>query len=120
MSNNKDNTDQKTDKFRDTVFLPKTEFPMRGNLPTREPEMLKKWQDDDLHGKIRAASKGKPKWILHDGPPYANGNIHMGHAMNKILKDMINKSWQMMGYDCLLYTSPSPRDRQKSRMPSSA
>ncbi|CAG0891691.1 unnamed protein product [Cyprideis torosa] len=72
---------------------------MRGNLPEKEPEMLKNWQDSDLHAQIRAQSKGLPKWILHDGPPYANGNIHMGHALNKILKDVINKSWQMMGYD---------------------
>ena len=110
-----DNKDQKNDEFRDTVFLPKTDFPMRGNLPQAESEIIKKWQEADLHGQIRKASKGKPKWILHDGPPYANGNIHMGHALNKILKDVINKSWQMTGYDapyvCLLYTSPSPRDR---------
>ncbi len=87
------------DKYKDTVFLPKTDFPMRGNLPEKEPEMVAKWQEMDLYGKIRQASAGKPKWILHDGPPYANGNIHMGHALNKILKDVINKSWQMMGYN---------------------
>jgi isoleucyl-tRNA synthetase len=91
--------DQEKDKFRDTVFLPKTDFPMRGNLPEKEPEMLKRWEEMDLHGKIRESSKGRERWILHDGPPYANGNIHMGHALNKILKDVINKSWQMMGYD---------------------
>ncbi len=95
MSNTADNKD----KFRDTVFLPKTDFPMRGNLPEKEPAMIAKWEKMDLHGKIREASKGREKWILHDGPPYANGNIHMGHALNKILKDVINKSWQMMGYD---------------------
>ncbi|MEZ5903329.1 MAG: class I tRNA ligase family protein [Alphaproteobacteria bacterium] len=87
------------DKFRDTVFLPKTDFPMRGNLPENEPSMIKKWQEMDLYAKIRDVSKGRKRWILHDGPPYANGNIHMGHALNKILKDVINKSWQMMGYD---------------------
>lgn len=92
-------TDQNKDKFRDTVFLPKTDFPMRGNLPEKEPAMIAQWEEMDLHGKIREASKGREKWILHDGPPYANGNIHMGHALNKILKDVINKSWQMMGYD---------------------
>lgn len=92
------NIDNK-DKFRDTVFLPKTEFPMRGNLPEKEPAMVQNWRDTDLHGQIRAQSADKPKWILHDGPPYANGNIHMGHALNKILKDVINKSWQMMGYN---------------------
>ncbi|MCI5059864.1 MAG: isoleucine--tRNA ligase [Alphaproteobacteria bacterium] len=90
---------QNKDKFKDSVFLPKTEFPMRGNLPQKEPDMVKKWQEMDLYAKIREASKDKPKWVLHDGPPYANGNIHMGHALNKILKDVVNKSWQMMGYN---------------------
>jgi len=87
------------DKFKDTVFLPKTDFPMRGNLPEKEPAMVKQWQDTGLYNKIREASASKPKWILHDGPPYANGNIHMGHALNKILKDVINKSWQMTGHN---------------------
>lgn len=91
--------DQNKDKYRDTVFLPKTEFPMRGGLPQKEPEMVKKWQEMNLEQKIRDASKDKPKWILHDGPPYANGNIHMGHAVNKILKDVIVRSWQMKGYN---------------------
>jgi isoleucyl-tRNA synthetase len=99
MSDQNTNKETSKDKFRDTVFLPKTDFPMRGNLPEKEPDMIKNWEDMDLHGKIREQSKGKEKWILHDGPPYANGNIHMGHALNKILKDVINKSWQMMGYD---------------------
>ncbi|MEM9468570.1 MAG: isoleucine--tRNA ligase [Pseudomonadota bacterium] len=100
MSDNAQNQDDNNkDKFKDTVFLPKTDFPMRGNLPEKEPAMVKKWQDMELYEKIREASKDKPKWILHDGPPYANGNIHMGHALNKILKDVINKSWQMMGYN---------------------
>ncbi len=100
MSDNK-NPKEKTssDKYKDTVFLPKTDFPMRGNLPEKEPAMVRQWQDMDLYAKIREASKDKEKWILHDGPPYANGNIHMGHALNKILKDVINKSWQMMGYN---------------------
>jgi isoleucyl-tRNA synthetase len=88
-----------SDKYKDTVFLPKTDFPMRGELPKREPEILKKWQDMDLYVKMREAAKGRPKWILHDGPPYANGHIHMGHALNKVLKDVVVKSWQMMGYD---------------------
>ncbi len=94
-------TDQKEkeDFYRQTVFLPKTEFPMRGNLPQAEPEWVSKWRDMDLYRKIRETSKGKEKWILHDGPPYANGDIHMGHAMNKILKDVVVKSYQMMGYD---------------------
>ncbi len=87
------------DFYKKTVFLPKTEFPMRGELPKKEPEILKKWQDMDLYGQMRKAAAGKPKFILHDGPPYANGHIHMGHALNKILKDVVVKSWQMMGYD---------------------
>jgi isoleucyl-tRNA synthetase len=95
MSDNAQNNDQ----YRDTVFLPKTEFPMRGELPKKEPAMVQRWQEMDLYGKIRQASKGKKKWILHDGPPYANGHLHIGHAVNKILKDLINKSWQMKGFD---------------------
>jgi len=95
MSENK----KKVDKYKDTVFLPKTDFPMRGNLPEREPDILKKWQDMDLYGQMRAVAAGRPKWVLHDGPPYANGHIHMGHALNKTLKDVVVKSWQMMGYD---------------------
>jgi isoleucyl-tRNA synthetase len=98
MSNN-DNSQSAADLYRDTVFLPKTDFPMRGELPKKEPDILKRWQDMDLYAKIRETSKGRKKWILHDGPPYANGHIHIGHAANKILKDLINKSWQMKGYD---------------------
>jgi len=98
MSNN-DNNSSAADKYRDTVFLPKTEFPMRGELPKREPDMVRRWQDMDLYSKIRKVSKGRKKWLLHDGPPYANGHIHMGHALNKILKDLINKCWQMSGFD---------------------
>ena len=94
-----DPKDREKDKYKDTVFLPKTDFPMRGGLPQKEPEILAKWNEQDLYGKIRAASEGKPKWILHDGPAYANGNIHMGHALNKILKDVTVKSYTMMGYD---------------------
>jgi isoleucyl-tRNA synthetase len=92
-------TDKPEDKYRDTVFLPKTEFPMRAGLAQKEPEILKKWQEIGLEKKIRARSAGRKKWVLHDGPPYANGNIHMGHAVNKILKDVVVRSWQMMGYD---------------------
>lgn len=85
--------------YKHTLNLPKTAFPMRGNLAQREPEMLKKWQEMDLYGKIRQAAAGKPKFILHDGPPYANGEIHIGHAVNKILKDIITKSRGLMGFD---------------------
>ncbi len=91
--------DQKTDRYRDTVFLPATDFPMRAGLPDKEPALLKRWQDMDLFGQLRAQSKGREKFVLHDGPPYANGNIHIGHALNKILKDLVSRSAQMAGYD---------------------
>lgn len=79
--------------------LPDTAFPMRGNLPKREPEFIKEWEAKDVYGKIRAARKGAPKFLLHDGPPYANGNIHVGHAVNKILKDIICKTRTLEGFD---------------------
>ncbi len=85
--------------YKQTLNLPKTDFPMRGNLAKREPEMLAQWESNDLHGEIRAASAGRPKFILHDGPPYANGAIHIGHVVNKVIKDMIVKSKQLAGYD---------------------
>ncbi|CAK0770442.1 isoleucine--tRNA ligase [Azospirillaceae bacterium] len=88
-----------TRDYKSTVFLPRTDFPMRGNLPNREPEILKRWERIGLYEKLRAASAGRPKFILHDGPPYANGNIHIGHAVNKILKDVINRTQQMLGFD---------------------
>ena len=78
--------------YKNTVFLPKTDFPMRGDLPKREPEILKTWADMKLFQELRRQSKGRPKFILHDGPPYANANIHIGHALNKILKDVITAS----------------------------
>jgi isoleucyl-tRNA synthetase len=85
--------------YRDTVFLPQTSFPMRGDLPKREPQILARWDQMDLWSRMRAASHGRPKFILHDGPPYANGNIHIGTALNKIHKDVINRTRQMAGYD---------------------
>lgn len=85
--------------YKQTLNLPETDFPMRGNLPQREPEMLKRWQEGDIYQKIREASEGRNKFILHDGPPYANGNIHIGHAVNKVLKDMIVKSKTFSGFD---------------------
>ncbi len=85
--------------YRDTVFLPQTGFPMRGDLPKKEPRILARWDAADLWSRLRAASKGRPLFILHDGPPYANGNIHIGTALNKILKDVINRTRQMAGYD---------------------
>ncbi|MGJ5021054.1 isoleucine--tRNA ligase [Bradyrhizobium oligotrophicum] len=92
---------QKSDAkdYSKTLYLPQTEFPMRAGLPQREPEILKYWNDIDLYGKLRETAKGRPKFVLHDGPPYANGNIHIGHALNKILKDVVTKSQQMLGHD---------------------
>jgi isoleucyl-tRNA synthetase len=85
--------------YSETLFLPQTDFPMRAGLPQKEREILDRWQKEDLYGQLRAAAKGKEKFILHDGPPYANGNIHIGHALNKILKDVVTRSQQMLGYD---------------------
>ncbi|MDB5402415.1 MAG: Isoleucyl-tRNA synthetase [Rhodopila sp.] len=85
--------------YRDTVFLPQTSFPMRGDLPRKEPQILAKWEAMDLWGKIRASSAGRPLFILHDGPPYANGHLHIGTALNKILKDVVNRTRQMAGFD---------------------
>jgi isoleucyl-tRNA synthetase len=86
-------------EYKTTLNLPKTDFPMKGDLPKREPEFLKKWQENDIYGLIRKKSQGKPKYVLHDGPPYANGNIHIGHALNKTLKDFVVKYKTMRGFD---------------------
>ena len=86
-------------EWKNTVNLPRTEFPMKAGLQTSEPETLARWASQDLYGQIRARRKGAPKFVLHDGPPYANGNIHMGTAMNKILKDIVVKSRSMAGFD---------------------
>jgi len=88
-----------TDNYKDTLNLPKTSFPMKASLSQREPKQLKAWLDDDLYQKIRQQTKGRPSFVLHDGPPYANGDIHIGHAVNKILKDMIIKSKTLSGFD---------------------
>ena len=85
--------------YKKTLNLPHTDFPMKANLVNKEPEILKKWEQEDVYSLIRRTSQGRPIYILHDGPPYANGNIHMGTAFNKILKDIIIKSKQMDGYD---------------------
>ncbi len=85
--------------YRSTVFLPQTDFPMKGELPKREPALLARWQQMDLYRRQREMSQGREKFVLHDGPPYANGRLHMGHALNKILKDVINRAQQMMGRD---------------------
>lgn len=85
--------------YKNTLNLPETEFPMRGNLAQREPQMLARWTEQDLYGAVRQAKAGKKPFILHDGPPYANGSIHIGHSVNKILKDIIVKSKGLQGYD---------------------
>ena len=85
--------------YSKTLYLPQTEFPMRAGLPEKEPLLVKRWQDMDLYARLREDAKGRAKYVLHDGPPYANGNIHIGHALNKILKDVITRSFQMRGFD---------------------
>ncbi|NPU84860.1 MAG: isoleucine--tRNA ligase [Syntrophaceae bacterium] len=87
--------------YKGSLNLPKTDFPMKANLAQREPEMLRTWDDADIYSRIRDVSKGRPVYILHDGPPYANGNIHLGTALNKIIKDMVIKSKNMSGFDSI-------------------
>lgn len=85
-------------EYKNTLLMPQTEFPMRGNLPQREPEIQAKWEEMNIYKKVQERTKGRPMFVLHDGPPYANGDIHMGHALNKILKDMIVRYKSMSGY----------------------
>ncbi|MGE5347320.1 MAG: class I tRNA ligase family protein [Acidithiobacillales bacterium] len=85
--------------WNSTLLLPKTSFPMKGDLPKRGPERLKRWQDGNLYGRIREAGRGRPVFVLHDGPPYANGKIHLGTAMNKVLKDFVVRSKSLAGFD---------------------
>ena len=85
--------------YKETLLMPKTKFPMRGNLTKKEPEIQAKWEEMDIYKKVQERTKGRPKYVLHDGPPYANGSLHMGHALNKVLKDMIVRSRSMLGYD---------------------
>ncbi len=92
-------TESSAPDYSQTLFLPRTEFPMRAGLPQKEPEILARWRVRDLYKRIRETSAGRPRFVLHDGPPYANGNIHIGHALNKILKDMVTRSQQMLGFD---------------------
>src|SRR4029077_13337408 len=91
--------DVKNIDLKQTINLPRTDFPMKANLPVAEPKMLAAWEAEDLYGKIRKSRAGRPVYLLHDGPPYANGNIHLGHAFNKLLKDFIVKSKTMSGFD---------------------
>jgi isoleucyl-tRNA synthetase len=85
--------------YSKTLFLPQTDFPMRAGLPQKEPEILARWQRQNLYRQLREAARGRPRFILHDGPPYANGHVHMGTALNKILKDVVTRSHQMLGFD---------------------
>ncbi len=85
--------------YRNTLFLPKTEFPMRAGLPKAEPQWIEKWAEMKLYERMRDEAKDRPKFVYHDGPPYANGDIHLGTAMNKILKDIVCRSHQMLGFD---------------------
>ncbi|MDX1738496.1 MAG: class I tRNA ligase family protein, partial [Alphaproteobacteria bacterium] len=87
--------------YKDTIALPQTDFPMRAGLPKAEPVMLERWEKQNLWNKQREAGQGREKFVLHDGPPYANGHLHIGHALNKILKDIIVRSQQFMGKDSL-------------------
>jgi len=87
--------------YKESLNLPKTDFPMKANLAKKEPEQLKMWDEMRIYDRIREAARGRESYILHDGPPYANGNIHLGHALNKIIKDIVIKSKSMTGYDCV-------------------
>ena len=84
--------------YNKTINLPKTDFPMRAGLPKREPEMLKRWQEQDVYNELLKKNEGKPRFALHDGPPFSNGALHMGHALNKSIKDFITRSYAMRGY----------------------
>ncbi|MET0315149.1 MAG: class I tRNA ligase family protein, partial [Hansschlegelia sp.] len=92
-------SDATTRDYSETLFLPKTEFPMRAGLPQREPEFLERWARIGLYERLRSSSAGRRKYVLHDGPPYANGHLHIGHALNKVLKDVVARTRQMAGFD---------------------
>src|SRR5215216_6501141 len=85
--------------LKSTLNLPQTAFPMKANLPQTEPQRLAEWKEKDLYRRVREARRGAPPFVLHDGPPYANGHIHLGTALNKVLKDIVNRSQQMLGKD---------------------
>ena len=85
--------------YKHTINLPETKFPMKGDLAQREPAMLKLWEERGVYRQLREVAAGRPRFVLHDGPPYANGDIHIGHAVNKILKDMVVKSRSLAGFD---------------------
>src|SRR5690606_3303561 len=94
-----DKTQKPDNPYKATLHLPATEFPMRGDLPRREPAILERWESEGLYARLREHAKGRERFVLHDGPPYANGVIHLGHAVNKILKDIIVRSKTMAGFD---------------------
>ncbi|HKX94786.1 MAG TPA: class I tRNA ligase family protein, partial [Methylibium sp.] len=96
-----DSTSPAPTDYRSTLNLPDTPFPMRGDLPKREPGWVRQWNEEGLYKRLRASRAGRPRFVLHDGPPYANGALHIGHAVNKVLKDMVVKSKQLAGYDAL-------------------
>ncbi len=98
MADSPDTTELKRD-YRPTVFLPKTDFPMKAGLPQKEPVIAARWKEEDLYGQVRKARAGREKFIFHDGPPYANGDIHIGHTLNKTLKDMVVRTQTLLGKD---------------------
>ena len=112
-----------TPDYRTTLNLPDTAFPMRGDLPKREPGWIADWQGQGRYEQLRSARQGAPKFVLHDGPPYANGAIHIGHAVNKVLKDMVVKSRQLAGFDAAYipgWTATACRSRTPSKSSSVA
>ena len=96
--------------YKATLNLPRTDFPMKANLPQREPELLAWWEEQRLYEKIQEAGKSRPPYVLHDGPPYANGRIHIGHALNKILKDIVVKSKTMVASMPLTFPAGTAMD----------
>ena len=92
---------EETPNYKETLFLPDTDFPMRAGLPKREPEWIKHWEKLEIYHTLRQKTEGRPIFILHDGPPYANGHLHIGHAVNKILKDFVTRSQQMLGKNAI-------------------
>ena len=104
--------------YRDTVLMPRTGFPMKARLPEREPAMAAHWEETGLYRRLREQAAGRPKFVLHDGPPYANGHLHLGTALNKILKDVVVRSQQMLGQGFGLRAGlglPWPADRVAGR-----
>ena len=84
--------------YKDTLLMPKTDFEMRGNLPKKEPKYVERWQENDMYNKVIQQNEGKDSFVFHDGPPYANGNMHMGHMLNKVIKDVICRYKNMNGF----------------------